>query len=48
MVEFKHRGTLEDYEHVIYVDRDDMNAPAQYFNCTYGGVKIVEYWYWYN
>lgn len=48
MVEFKYRGTLDDYEHVIYVDQDDMRAPAHYFHSTYAGIKIVKYWFWYR
>jgi fluoride ion exporter CrcB/FEX len=47
MVEFKYRGTLDDYEHVIYVDQDDLRAPAQYFQCSYAGTKIVKFWFWY-
>lgn len=47
MVEFKYKGTLEDYEHVVYVNQDDVMAPAQYFHTTYGGIRIVKYWFWY-
>lgn len=48
MVEFKTEGTLEDYEQVVYVDQDDLRAPAQYFGTTYGGIKIVRCWFWYD